>query len=297
MFAVRYNLWNLGSLFFLGLGIVLPLIVAALFVARRLAPDTKVRIGRCPWTSSAPWWPPLPWLSSSCLSPWRFTPSLLVALIGSLVLFAATVLARFIPFFAGDFLDRAEVPGPRHGARIGRSRAKPQAPRHRRHRSAAAKPADAGRHGRAARQAAGRYCCAARIPAGRSASGRTRRRATGGVATPALPGTAGCRNRRQCPGTGAPAAGRRGRRPPVHGPPPTPPAAPQRPRKRDRRRRAFRHSFRSRASTRRPEPASPAAPLPETQLDGVPVAGAASTPKRTLGRLHRLMSASPAAPV
>ncbi len=45
MFSARYNLWNLGSLFFLGLGIVLPLIVAALFVARRLAPETKVRIG------------------------------------------------------------------------------------------------------------------------------------------------------------------------------------------------------------------------------------------------------------
>ena len=45
MFAVRYNLWNLGSLFFLGLGILLPLIVAALFVARRVSPGTKVRIG------------------------------------------------------------------------------------------------------------------------------------------------------------------------------------------------------------------------------------------------------------
>ena len=46
MFAVRYNLWNLGSLFFLGLGIVLPLIVSALFVARRVSPGTKIRIGR-----------------------------------------------------------------------------------------------------------------------------------------------------------------------------------------------------------------------------------------------------------
>ena len=45
MFAVRYNLWNLGSLFFLGLGILLPVIVAALFVARRLSPGTKIRIG------------------------------------------------------------------------------------------------------------------------------------------------------------------------------------------------------------------------------------------------------------
>jgi hypothetical protein len=40
MFAIRYNLWNLGSLFFLGLGILLPLIVCALFVARRLSPGT-----------------------------------------------------------------------------------------------------------------------------------------------------------------------------------------------------------------------------------------------------------------
>ena len=31
-----------------------------------------------------------------------YTPSLLLGLIGSLVLLAATVLARFIPFFAGD---------------------------------------------------------------------------------------------------------------------------------------------------------------------------------------------------
>src|SRR5919107_727869 len=45
MFALRYNLWDLGNLFFLGIGIVLPLVVAALFAARRLAPETKVRIG------------------------------------------------------------------------------------------------------------------------------------------------------------------------------------------------------------------------------------------------------------
>ncbi len=45
MFADRYNLWNLGSLFFLGLGILLPVIVTALFVARRLSPESKIRIG------------------------------------------------------------------------------------------------------------------------------------------------------------------------------------------------------------------------------------------------------------
>jgi uncharacterized membrane protein YeaQ/YmgE (transglycosylase-associated protein family) len=110
MFAVRYNLWNLGSLFFLGLGVVLPLIVAALFVARRLAPDTRVRIGSLSvdqfGSVVASFAVGFFFLSVAG----AYTPSLLVALIGSLVLLAATVLARYIPFFAGDFLDRAEVP-------------------------------------------------------------------------------------------------------------------------------------------------------------------------------------------
>ncbi|HKS00194.1 MAG TPA: hypothetical protein VJS86_00865, partial [Arthrobacter sp.] len=110
MFAVRYNLWNLGSLFFLGLGVVLPLIVAALFVARRLAPDTKVRIGSLSvdqfGSVVASFAVGFFFLSVAG----AYTPSLLVALIGALVLLAATVLARYIPFFAGDFLDRSEVP-------------------------------------------------------------------------------------------------------------------------------------------------------------------------------------------
>ncbi|MFE5836874.1 hypothetical protein [Arthrobacter sp. NPDC056493] len=110
MFAVRYNLWNLGSLFFLGLGVVLPLIVAALFAARRLAPDTRVRIGSLSvdqfGSVVASFAVGFFFLSVAG----AYTPSLLVALIGSLVLLAATVLARYIPFFAGDFLDRTEVP-------------------------------------------------------------------------------------------------------------------------------------------------------------------------------------------
>ncbi len=45
MFGDLYNLWNLGNLFFLLLGIILPLVVVALFVARRLQPGTVVRVG------------------------------------------------------------------------------------------------------------------------------------------------------------------------------------------------------------------------------------------------------------
>ncbi|MDQ0620335.1 hypothetical protein [Arthrobacter globiformis] len=110
MFAVRYNLWNLGSLFFLGLGVVLPLIVAALFVARRLAHDTKVRIGSLSVDQFGSVVASFAVAFFFLSVAGAYTPSLLVGLIGSLVLLAATVLARFIPFFAGDFLDRPDVP-------------------------------------------------------------------------------------------------------------------------------------------------------------------------------------------
>jgi hypothetical protein len=39
-----------------------------------------------------------------------YVPSMLLALVGALGLFAGTVLARFVPYLAGDFLDRAETP-------------------------------------------------------------------------------------------------------------------------------------------------------------------------------------------
>jgi hypothetical protein len=110
MFESRYNLWNLGSLFFLGLGVILPLIVTALFVARRLSPESRVRVGSLSIDQFASV------VASFALGFFflsaaeHFVPVMLVGLIGSLGLFAATVPARFIPFFAGDFLDRAESP-------------------------------------------------------------------------------------------------------------------------------------------------------------------------------------------
>ena len=110
IFGARYNLWNLNNLFFLGLGIVLPLIVSALFAARRLSPATRIRIGSLSIDQFAS-------VVASFAAAFFFVsvagayvPSLLVGLIGSLVLFAATVLGRFLPYVSGDFQDRAEVP-------------------------------------------------------------------------------------------------------------------------------------------------------------------------------------------
>lgn len=110
MFAGGYNLWNLGSLFFLGLGIVLPLIVSGLFAARRVTPETRIRFGSLSMDQFASV------VASFALAFFflsvagAFVPSMLVGLIGAIGLFAATVLGRWIPFFAGDFAGRAEVP-------------------------------------------------------------------------------------------------------------------------------------------------------------------------------------------
>ncbi len=110
IFFGRFNLWNAGSLFFLGLGILLPVIVTALFAARRLAPATKVRIGSLSVDQFASVVGSFAFAFFFISTAASYVPSLLVGLIGSAVLFAATVLGRFIPFFAGDFLGRDETP-------------------------------------------------------------------------------------------------------------------------------------------------------------------------------------------
>lgn len=110
MFAVRYNLWNLGSLFFLGLGILLPVVVTALFVARRVSPGTKIRIGSLSVDQFGSVVASFAVAFFFLAVAGAYVPSMLLALVGALGLLAATVLGRLIPFFAGDFLDRAEVP-------------------------------------------------------------------------------------------------------------------------------------------------------------------------------------------
>ncbi|OAE02939.1 hypothetical protein [Arthrobacter sp. OY3WO11] len=110
IFGARYNLWNLNNQFFLGLGIVLPLIVSALFAARRLSPATKIRIGSLSIDQFASVVASFAVAFFFVSVAGAYVPSLLVGLIGSLVLFAATVLGRFLPYLSSDFQDRAEVP-------------------------------------------------------------------------------------------------------------------------------------------------------------------------------------------
>jgi len=110
MFADRYNLWNLGSLFFLGLGILLPLIVAALFVARRVSPGARIRIGSLSIDQFGSVVASFSLAFFFLAVAGAFVPSMLLGLVGALGLFTATVLARLIPVLAGDFLHRAETP-------------------------------------------------------------------------------------------------------------------------------------------------------------------------------------------
>ena len=98
IFGARYNLWNLNNLFFLGLGIILPLIASALFAARRLAPGTKIRVGSLSIDQFASVVASFAVAFFFLSVAGAYVTSLLVGLIGSLVLFAATVLGRFLPY-------------------------------------------------------------------------------------------------------------------------------------------------------------------------------------------------------
>ncbi|WP_284762419.1 hypothetical protein [Arthrobacter sp. efr-133-R2A-63] len=110
MFGGRYNLWNLNNLFFLALGVLLPLVVAALFVSRRLQPGNVVRIGSLSTDQFASVVASFALTLFFLSAAGAFTVFVLVGLIGSAGLLAATVLAPHLPLLRDDFKDRAEQP-------------------------------------------------------------------------------------------------------------------------------------------------------------------------------------------
>ncbi|ASN21506.1 hypothetical protein [Arthrobacter sp. YN] len=132
MFGERYNLWNLGNLFFLLLGIILPLVVVALLVARRLQPGTIVRVGSLSVDQfasvTASFAFPLFFLTIAN----SFNGGVLLGLIGSVGLLAATVLAPHLPWLSADFKGRTETPAhvvAREAAVPSRKPAAPKAPK------------------------------------------------------------------------------------------------------------------------------------------------------------------------
>jgi hypothetical protein len=103
------NLWNSFSLFFLGLGIVLPLVAAALVAAQRLS-TARLRVGSLSADQFASVAAALAVAFFFLQTVNRFNAGPFVALLGSLGFLGATVLAPRLPFFKADFSGRADVP-------------------------------------------------------------------------------------------------------------------------------------------------------------------------------------------
>ncbi|AUI49886.1 hypothetical protein SAMN04489742_2959 [Arthrobacter crystallopoietes] len=108
--GIGLNQWNSSNLFRLGLSILLPAMVLALFIIRRLAPKTKLRIGSLSVDQFAS-------VVASFTTGYffltlvsAFSLSAAIGFIGSLGLLAATVCARWIPQFRADFAGRLETP-------------------------------------------------------------------------------------------------------------------------------------------------------------------------------------------
>lgn len=104
------NLWHIAGLFYLAIGVILPLAVGALFLVRRLSPEVKIRIGSLSVDQFASVVAAFATFFFFVGTVSNFDVAYLIGLIGSLVFLVATVCAQWIPFFATDFADRVEVP-------------------------------------------------------------------------------------------------------------------------------------------------------------------------------------------
>ncbi|WP_427015565.1 hypothetical protein ACQCSX_12105 [Pseudarthrobacter sp. P1] len=103
------NLWNAVPLFFLGIGILLPLAVAALFLVRRFSPSSTLRIGSLSVDQFASVVAGFATAFFFLSTVTTFGIGFLVGLLGSLGLLAATVGAAVIPLFAVEFAARPEA--------------------------------------------------------------------------------------------------------------------------------------------------------------------------------------------
>ncbi|MCC9192407.1 hypothetical protein LOC59_01905 [Arthrobacter sp. zg-Y916] len=106
----RLNLWSAFSLFFVGIGIIMPVAVAGLFVARRLSPGTRLRVGSLSLDQFASVIAVLAVIFFFLQLVYVFSVGALICLIGAIVLVAATTFAPHIPPFSAEFSGRKEIP-------------------------------------------------------------------------------------------------------------------------------------------------------------------------------------------
>ncbi len=125
---VRYaNFWNSVSLFFVGIGILLPVVAFALLATRRLG-STGLRVGSLSVDQFASVSAVLAATFFFLQTVTAFHPGPLVALIGSLGMLAATVAGPFVPVVKDDFVDRPEVPAHYSARPITAARPRPPKP-------------------------------------------------------------------------------------------------------------------------------------------------------------------------
>ncbi|WP_247827107.1 hypothetical protein [Arthrobacter antioxidans] len=103
------NFWNTAPLFFVGIGILLPVVSLALVAGRRLG-SSGLRVGSLSVDQFASVSAVLATTYFFLQTVTQFHLGPLVALIGALGMLTATVLAPFLPVLKDDFADRPEVP-------------------------------------------------------------------------------------------------------------------------------------------------------------------------------------------
>ena len=128
-FDLELNLWSpLTPLFFLGIGIILPLLVAGLFAARRMAPELKYRIGSLSVDQFGSVVAVLALAFFFLQLVTEFTIGALLTFLGALGLVAATTLAPHLPPFSREFDERTEAPAHVMARDAVRLRRRPAAP-------------------------------------------------------------------------------------------------------------------------------------------------------------------------
>lgn len=105
-----FNLWSTTNLFYIGIGMVLPLATGALFMIRRFSPGTKLRLGSLSLDQFASVVAVFAAFFFFAGTVTNFKIAYLVGLIGAVLLVAATTCATWIPVLATDFAGRAETP-------------------------------------------------------------------------------------------------------------------------------------------------------------------------------------------
>ncbi len=125
---VQYTtFWSSASLFFVGIGILLPIIALALLAGRRLG-SPGLRVGSLSVDQFASVTAVLAATFFFLQTVTAFQVGPLVALIGSLAMLATTVVGPFLPTIRNDFADRPEVPAHLAARPITAARPRPPKP-------------------------------------------------------------------------------------------------------------------------------------------------------------------------